>query len=229
MTASLSDPTPQHGFSLLELSIVLIVFGLLASGMIGAITSQRSLADERKALQLLDLAIDTLYGFAIRHGRLPCPAAANLTNSDSNAGIEACPLEHGVLPWRTLGLAELDPWGQRLSYYADRDFSGEPIAGARAAFGLETPGSANVHAAHDITATIANTLPAIVVSHGPNGHLGYRSNGGQNAGGSPDEAENADRDSDFIDHLPNPGYDDLIRWLPPDLLAMRMLVAGRLP
>jgi len=229
MTALLSEPIPQRGFSLIELSVVLIVFGLLASGMIGSLAGQRRVMEENEARRLLDLATDALYGFAIRNGRLPCPAAAGLADSDGTAGSEACPLEHGVLPWRTLGLAELDPWGQRLSYYADRDFTGEPLAGARAAFDLATPGSANIHAAHNISATIANTLPAIIVSHGPNGRLGYRRDGRRNAGGTADETENADGDTDFVDHLPTPDYDDLIRWLPPDLLAMRLLVAGRLP
>ena len=36
----------------------------------------------------------------------PCPARATLASSSDDAGNEDCTLEHGVLPWRTLALAE---------------------------------------------------------------------------------------------------------------------------
>lgn len=229
MTGSPTERPTEHGFSLLELSIVLIVFALLASGMVGSLSGQRRLADERKAQQQLEQALEALYGFAIIHGRLPCPATATLASSEAAAGQESCPLEHGVLPWRTLGLAELDPWGQRLSYFADRLFSTEPASGARAAFTLSDQGSANIHSSHGSSATVATALPAVIVSHGANGHLGFRQDGRQVAGGSPDETENANNDSKFVDHPPDADYDDLVRWLPPAILATRMLSAGRLP
>lgn len=229
MTGSPTERLPQAGFSLIELSIVLIVFGLLASGMVGSLSGQRRLADERKAQQQLELALDALYGFAIANGRLPCPAEATLASTEAIAGQEACPLEHGVLPWRTLGLAELDPWGQRLSYYAASTFTATVPSGARAAFTLESKGNASIHLSHGTSASLANELPAVVVSHGANGHLGYRSTGSKLAGGSADEAENADNNSEFVDHLPDADYDDLVRWLPPAILSTRMLAAGRLP
>ena len=229
MTGSPTEQPTQAGFSLLELSIVLIVFGLLASNLVGTLSGQRRLADERKAQQQLDQALDALYGFAIVNGRLPCPATATLASSEEAAGREACPLERGVLPWRTLGLAELDPWGQRLSYYADNAFSAEVPSDARAAFGLESVGSASVIAGLGSTARLASQLPAVVVSHGVNGRFGYRSSGTRLAGGAADETENADNDSEFVDRLPDADYDDLVRWLPPAVLATQMLAAGRLP
>ena len=229
MTGSPTERLPQAGFSLIELSIVLIVFGLLASSMVGSLSRQPRLAEEKNLRQQLDEAIDALYGFAIVNGRLPCPADATLASSNDDAGTESCPREHGVLPWRTLGLLELDPWGQRLSYYADSRFTGLLPTGARAAFSLESEGSASIHLSHSATASLAKQLPAVVFSHGPNGHLGYRSDGGKVAGGSADEAENADHDGDFVDRLPDADYDDLVRWLPPTILATRMLAAGRLP
>ncbi len=229
MTGSLTERLAQRGFSLIELSIVLIVFGLLASGMVGSLSGQRRLSDERRAQRQLDEALEALYGFAITNGRLPCPAEAPLASSEEAAGREACPLEHGVLPWRTLGVAELDPWGQRLSYYAASAFSASVPSGARAAFTLESKGGASVRITLDSGAALANELPAVVVSHGANGHLGYRSNGGKLAGGSADEAENADQDSVFVSHLADADYDDLVCWLPPAILATRMLAAGRLP
>lgn len=229
MTGSPTERLSGRGFSLLELSIVLIVFALLASSMVGSLSSQRRLADEHKAQQQLDLALDALYGFAIVNGRLPCPAEATLASTEEIAGQEACPLEHGVLPWRTLGLAELDPWGQRLSYYAASAFTGTVPSGARATFTLESKGNASIHPSPGSSTTLANELPAIVVSHGVNGHLGYRSTGSKIVGGSPDETENADKDREFVDHPPDADYDDLVRWLPPAILATRMLSAGRLP
>jgi prepilin-type N-terminal cleavage/methylation domain-containing protein len=229
MTGSPTERLAQAGFSLIELSIVLIVFGLLASGTVGSLSGQRRLADERRAQRQLDETLEALYGFAITNGRLPCPAEATLASSDEAAGREACPLEHGVLPWRTLGVTELDPWGQRLSYYANSTFSASVPSGARAAFTLESKGGASVHITLDSGAALANELPAVIVSHGANGRLGHRSNGSKLAGGSADEAENANHDSIFVSHLADADYDDLVCWLPPAILATRMLAAGRLP
>jgi hypothetical protein len=75
-------------------------------------------------MQTVDAA---LVQFVTQQKRLPCPADGQLPSSDSNAGIEGahdatgCTTnqQHGVVPWRALGLAEadiLDGWDRRLTY-----------------------------------------------------------------------------------------------------------------
>lgn len=217
------------GFTLLELSIVLIVVSGLMSGALAAWTAQRQVAETRAAERMLDDAQEALFGFALQHGRLPCPAKAALPATDENAGMERCDgEEHGALPWRTLGLQELDPWGQRLGYFAQIEFTRPPAPGARAGFALDTVGKAVVRNA---SAGIkeADSLPAIFFSHGANRHGGYRSNGQRVPGGHPDELENMDGDNTFVAHLPTPDFDDHLRWIVPGILRSRLTSAGRLP
>ncbi len=229
MTGSHSDRPRQTGFSLLELSVVLIVFGLLAGSMLGNLSGQRQLAEEQRARRQLELSLEALYGFAISHGRLPCPAEPALGSDLADAGNESCPLEHGVLPWRSLGLAETDPWGQRLSYYARREFTTPPAPDARAGFMLDSEGNANIRPAASAGNKLADKLPAVIVSHGRNGSGGYRSNGQPIPAGHPDESENADADLIYVNRLPDDHYDDLVTWIIPAILNARMLAAGRLP
>jgi prepilin-type N-terminal cleavage/methylation domain-containing protein len=220
----------ERGFSLIELSIALIIFGLLAGSLLGQTTGQRRLFTEQRARAQLDLSLEALYGFAISHGRLPCAADPTLDSSHAEAGKEDCtPNKAGVLPWRTLALPETDPWGQRLSYYAHGLFIAEPGGEARAGFSLTTKGGLNVLPGTHTTHTVANDLPAVIVSHGRNGLGGYRSNGQRSPASHPDEAKNADGSMGFINRPPDNQYDDLTVWIVPTVLNARMLAAGRLP
>ena len=226
---SLSNHKPQRGFSLIELAIVMIVFGLLAGGMLGNVSGQRRHGEEQRAQRQLELSLETLYGFAINQGRLPCPAPPALDSGSSTAGHEDCSLAHGVLPWRTLGLRETDPWGQRLSYYVRPTYTTAPAVGARAGFSIDSLGNANIRPTEASGNKLADALPAVIVSHGRNGSGGYRPNGQKTAVNHPDEAENADADLVFVDHLPDTQYDDLLIWITPAILNGRLLAAGRLP
>ena len=123
---------PQRGFSLVELTIVLVIVALLSGGLMLGLAAQRDANNYQEAQRQLDSAKEALFGFAISNGRLPCPATATLANTDSNAGKENCTAEHGVLPWSTLGLPETDPWGQRLTYFARNQFTATLTAGALA-------------------------------------------------------------------------------------------------
>jgi prepilin-type N-terminal cleavage/methylation domain-containing protein len=229
MTASLTKPAAQRGFSLLELAIVLIVFGLLAGGMLGNLSGQRRHSEEQRVHRQLDLTQEALYGFAITHGRLPCPANPTLDSDTTDAGTEDCNREHGVLPWRALGLSETDPWGQRLSYFVRQTFTTPPASGARAGFALDSIGNANIRPAANAGNKLADALPAVIVSHGANGLGGYRRNGQRTPAMHPDEAENSDADLVFVNRLPDELYDDQVIWLVPSILNSRLLAAGRLP
>jgi prepilin-type N-terminal cleavage/methylation domain-containing protein len=224
-----SESPRESGFSLLELSIVLIVFALLAGSLLTPLRAQQEIADEKRARQQLDLTLETLYGFAITQGRLPCPAAPTLSSTSSTAGEEDCSQQHGVIPWRSLGLSETDPWGQRLTYFAGTDFTRQLPADARAAFTLQSTSNANVRPAASSGNKHADKLPAIIVSHGRNGLGGYRTNGQRTPSTNTDEAENADADLIFVNRLPDDSFDDLLTWINPAILNTRLMAAGRLP
>ncbi len=230
MKLSLSKP-PRHGtgFTLVELAIVLVIVALLASGLMVGIAAQRNAAETIDAQRQLENIRETLTGFALTHGRLPCPALPNLTSSDASVGVENCAQPHGVLPWVTLGLPEVDPWGRRFTYYAHGSFTGAVPSGALASFTLDTVGNANVKAGSGSSSNVASDLPAVVVSHGSRGAGGWQPNGSQLPGVSGDEAENADADLTFISRTQDGNFDDLVTWIVPSILKSKMVAAGRLP
>jgi prepilin-type N-terminal cleavage/methylation domain-containing protein len=219
----------KTGFTLIELAIVLVIVALLASGLMVGIAAQRNAAENVDAQRQLEIIRETLTGFALTHGRLPCPALPNLASSDANAGVENCAQPHGVLPWVTLGLPEVDPWGRRFTYYAHASFTAAVPGGALASFTLDTLGNANVKASSGSSGNVASDLPAIVVSHGSRGAGAWQPNGSQLPGAAGDEAENADADLTFISRTQDGAFDDLATWIVPSILKSKMVAAGRLP
>ncbi|MCX7173914.1 MAG: prepilin-type cleavage/methylation domain-containing protein [Proteobacteria bacterium] len=163
----------------------------------------------------------------------------------------------GVLPWATLGLLETDAWGNRYTYRVSNLFarginSAETLFGTgctpstspviHAAFALCSPTNpatptapAAVSGIKVLTATVANGgvtladwLPAIVISHGGNGLGAYTTLGTQltAAAAGTEEAENSDGDATFVS---NTTIDDRLIWIPTSQLMNRMITAGKLP
>ena len=234
----------NKGFTLVELAIVLVIIALLTSGLLMGVTAQRTSADNADAQRQLDNIREALLGFAMAKGRLPCPAKADLPNTDDNAGLELTPpcdgaLQHGVLPWKTLGLPETDPWGNRFTYFVSSyDSSATPSksfakalpTGTLASFTLDTLGNANVKENWNASTNAASELPAVVVSHGSRSGGAYQPSGVQlPVSTDPNEAENSDADLTFVSRTPSATFDDLIIWIVPSILKSKMVAAGRLP
>lgn len=116
----------HFGFSLIELSIVLVVVGLLISSMISGFvtyTQNRRIQEARQDLQNIH---DALIGFAMQNRRLPCPdddgpGVATDGQEDPPGGGGGCTQTAGYLPFRDLGLAgaRRDPWGNPYLYAVD--------------------------------------------------------------------------------------------------------------
>ena len=223
-----------RGFSLVELTIVLVIVSLLTGGLLLGIAAQRNAAETSEARRQLENINEALIGYAMANGRLPCPASAALPDSDANAGVAATPpcnnaAQHGVLPWVTLGLPQTDPWGNRFTYTASSAFTAAKPSEAMASFTLSSTGNVNVKDSATSTANIASELPAVVVSHGSRSAGAYQTSGAKLPGASSDEAENADADLTFVSHTPSDSFDDLLVWISPSVLKSKMVAAGRLP
>ncbi len=215
----------QSGFSLLEMAVVLVVVGLLLGGSLIPLSVQMEKKDRDATKKQLVHMREALIGFALTNGRLPCPD----TDGDGlRDGVATCANAEGGFPWVDMGLGKLDAWGQPFTYRVTSSFadSADETSCSPSTAGV----SFSLCSTGDITVldgagggSVAISLPAIILSHGKNWALTT----------SLDEAENSDGDLDFVDRvysdIPGSGFDDLLIWLPPNILKNTMLTGGLLP
>jgi len=172
---------------------------------------------------------EALLGFAVINGRLPCPGTVTDPASTSY-GVEDCaagPTVEGFLPWKTLGLTELDPWGVRRTasgdptggvwrYRVDRNFRGASPFALTTSFGDQL--EVRDHSGNRLTTTTERPV-AIVFTTGPD-----RTPNGRN--------RNDGTDPNFFSYGAGERtqtFDDLLVWIGRPLLFSRMVVAGKLP
>lgn len=113
----------QRGFSLVELSIVVLIMGLLLGGLMMPLSVQRENAKYREAVHQLRSISTNIEGFALANGYLPCPATPASNGYAAPAG-GGCVVQHGFVPATTLDLSGnrntdnilLDPWGSPIRY-----------------------------------------------------------------------------------------------------------------
>jgi hypothetical protein len=213
---------------------------LLIGGLVTPLSvqlEQRRVADTQRAMEE---AREALSGFAVRNGYLPCPAISAANGLEDRDGAR-CTNERriGFLPWATLGLAKLDSWNHLYLYSVTPAFTDSANL-----FRLNTPRDITV-ASRDapgnlVSASAANDIPAVILSHGRNGFGAYSDVGVRVAdagSGNFDEKANMNpAGQTFItrtatDNAAAPGgaYDDIVLWLSPNILYNRMLAAHRLP
>ncbi|NJN40369.1 MAG: prepilin-type cleavage/methylation domain-containing protein [Gammaproteobacteria bacterium] len=232
------------GFTLTELAIVVLIVGLLIGGLALTLTAQNEARQFAETRTRLELAQEALIGFAIRNGRLPCPAILGNGGLEAPAGGGACTAAlNGVLPGATLGLSGvtngelLDSWEGPIRYAVTNwSTSAFTTSNQIATLGVNnlaptllvcnsstpTACSGAAPAAQKLTAD--GTVVAVVYSLGKN----WR------AAPGADEAENVDGDANFVNHDPRPAgagggeYDDIVTWLSVNVLVNRMVAAGAL-
>ncbi|MGD9604198.1 MAG: type II secretion system protein [Gammaproteobacteria bacterium] len=212
----------DRGFTLLEITVVLFILGLLIAGLFGPLETQLEARDRRQTQEALDRIVEALGGFAITARRLPCPDADGDGRADpvfdpGNPATAVCTVTVGLLPWSDLGVAPADAWGNLFTYAVANPAYTQPESdglcngnGAPGHFDLCSTGNLTVQGRGDnpatagteskfLLATYATALPAVVISHGRNG-FGARSATGVllPAPGGDDERANADGDAVFM-------------------------------
>lgn len=111
----------QHGFTLIEIAIGMLILGLSAAGLIAVLNKQ---GEQRKFVETrttLAVARDALLAYVAANGRLPCPAV-NGTNGQESVvapGNPQCTAPTGLLPAVTLGVAQLDRNGLMVDAWSD--------------------------------------------------------------------------------------------------------------
>lgn len=238
----------SHGFTLVEMAIVLLIFGLLFGGGLTILSSQLELRRIQETNAALDEAREALIGFAVSQGRLPRPATSATIGSENPVACTSEALCTGFIPWSTLGVAKLDGFGKIIRYSVTPDFAGG--ATGTASFDLSTSvatktvetrdgSGALIYQAGQLLCSVASQcMPAVVFSHGKNNH-GTGESGNvmsDNSATNSDEDTNNSASVNFIGRTPSinatsPGgeFDDQVTWLSPNILFNRMVAAGKLP
>jgi prepilin-type N-terminal cleavage/methylation domain-containing protein len=216
----------KRGFTLIEMAIVLVILSLTASLLVTPLTMRAEASRRHAAEGMLDDIVEALFGFALLHGRLPCPSIEP-NPANPAYGLEQgppCSLNvPGYLPWRTLGLPPHDPWGNPRTgasqpwtghwrYRPDKNFAEGTIS-------LSTLPSGHIQIKdHDgnLISTTDSRVVAVVFSTGPNSLAD-----GLNTAYSPDQPL-------FEAGEPSSSFDDLLRWVGHPLLIARLARGGRL-
>ncbi|HMM46425.1 MAG TPA: type II secretion system protein [Thiobacillaceae bacterium] len=231
----------QHGFTLIELAIVLIVVTILIGGLAGPLSAQIQARRVTETQKTLEEARDAIVGYAMTHrttaGRpyLPCPDT-NGDGREDRDGTGACLLSQGFFPWVDLGSARHDAWGNRLRYVVESDLAHRSLGFSSVTTLPDPPTSGwkQIASAHGCaTVDVAAATPFVLISHGANGWGALNVSGATLAApASADELENLGADDGcYVSRAPGKAgeaageFDDLLTWLSFGVLVSRVCPA----
>jgi len=242
----------QHGFSLIEMAIVLIILGFVLGALLLPLQAQRQQLSQSQTENTLEIAKKALLGYAQSQGRLPCPATAASETDAGSRGLAnptnggACNLPAGsaqYLPAATLGMQPvdtngfaLDAWGSRIRYAVTQsDIAGVATPDFTTTNDMNAVGISALQPDIRVCATssaanctgainLAGNVVAVVYSIGATGKL---------ASGGADEDENLNLDNIYVSHDartndPNGEFDHIVTWISPFVLYNAMIEAGQL-
>lgn len=108
----------QAGFSLLELTLTLVVMGLVGALIAGAYGRSGSAVDRGKAQASVTTLRQAVLAFTLANRRLPCPDGVGTGWEGDAAGTCAAGLNLGFVPYLSLGLSQpSDPQRGLLGVY----------------------------------------------------------------------------------------------------------------
>ncbi len=181
-------PQRCRGFTLLELSIVLIIISTVIGGAMAYFSFYLRTQSLKETEQKLQVIQETLKNYRLAFHRLPCPADITTVPSAAAFGVEVgtpgdgnctganfttgAHLVKGMLPTKTLGLPDemaFDGWGRRITYATDKRLT------VTNAFFDIPPDSVDARITiRDGAGTVKTDYAAYaVISHGINGHGAY--------------------------------------------------------
>jgi prepilin-type N-terminal cleavage/methylation domain-containing protein len=236
------------GFTLLEIAIVLAILSVMLAA--AATTLVRQLEGQRYANAERELASirDALVGYAMTHKRLPRPATSALDGLERTSDCASESECTGLIPWTTLGIGRLDPWGKHYRYSVTRE-----LANSTMTIQIGSAGRKEVFSSSRSTGStgdVASAVAAVVWSHGAR-NFGHSETGQVLANTSVtnlDEQANtsatfptggagqrfvARQPTDFIGYRDRAGhvvgeFDDVVSWLSMPVLIARLVAAGRI-
>lgn len=229
----------SSGFSLVELSMVIIIMGIIAGGAISMSTSQSGNVKYTETITKMESIEDALTSYLQLNGRLPCPADPDVAFADVTLGAEivdgsvcdvtapdpqlqdddgSANIAVGSVPVDTLQLPNdfiLDGWGRRFTYAVSMNF-----ASSATSSNFEDSSDGVITMTDGTNNRVTNAV-LVVISHGPNGYGAWLRNGGSQkfiGGASAAELENnhltaastiTSYDAEFVQGYETPTFDDI--------------------
>ncbi len=214
----------QAGFTLVEMSVVLVIMATLAVGAlsIGNAKQEQNKVEVTKAR--LDAIEDALYRQATLGGYMLCPAPLNALPTASTFGVSTdCTaavvsgvtevgsgtdiVRIGGVPVRSLNLAPeyaVDGWNNRFTYMVVKNMT---VISASSLSGFSSSATNNIiqvlDSAGNQIPTVNNStfVPYAVISHGKDGRGAYNDKGilVTACGSTTKDSENCDGDAVVID------------------------------
>jgi prepilin-type N-terminal cleavage/methylation domain-containing protein len=165
-------PHYYQGFTLVEMSIVLLIMGLLLSSSLPLLSGQVEVQRMKSTQKILDETREALVGFAIVNGRLPRPAQSWSVGLERATDCQSDAECTGFIPWVTLGTTKVDAWEKIVRYSVTPDFSDSVVTNAATGisnrFTNTTVATKLVQTRDAKGAPVPATLavPAVIFSHG---------------------------------------------------------------
>lgn len=234
----------KKAFSLVELSVVLVVISVLTSGVLTILTKHSEdskLKITEKRMEIIEKSIEK---FVIENNRLPCPAdgttvivgeaffgfekrsSSKPVLCDSNFTFND--IHAGVVPVLSLGLSKeymFDGWKRRFSYVVDGNLVNSEDTDVTCSkdsssecFKFSEGGKIKIKDAS--SRLITEAAAYVIISHGRNGHGGYKRFGSNTRLGSSsdaDEKSNAGDDigsfnDEFVQKSVDNSFDDIVSY-----------------
>ena len=106
----------MKGFTLLELAIVLLFLSIIGGGIIQVASERSNAQKDRGTKTAIAEAVESLIGYALATGKLPCADTTGDGQADDCTGQPAGTVVVGACPYLDLGLICKDGRGNVLAY-----------------------------------------------------------------------------------------------------------------
>ena len=249
----------ESGFTLIEISLVLLIVTILLGYTVSIYPVQQELKQYRAANEEMDSIFLYLIRFAQVNGRLPCPDKSATGIFDGLEDLDTsndCKSIYANLPGKTIGIpgtyneegSLLDPWGRPYRYaisdgaatsddaddFSDRDnIKSQGINVMKGDIYICDNSAATGNDLNCVAAgsnEVMSRVAAVVVSTGKDRGDSTSNIQAENMDNFDDGASN-DRVFIYTQRSEKSGseYDDVVKWLPTNLLLSKLIEAGKLP
>lgn len=228
--------SPEAGFSLLELAIVLVILGMIGGLSFPLLTAHLTRTAFLKTRSNQEYVVNAMAVFVEKNKRFPCPAESHITGADFGVALESCRMEKakGIIPFKTLGISESharDGFKRLMTYVVEPELAKRQIKPQEENGGfitIKNEEGFSVLPPPNRTEKNQNYIAFVLISHGESGVGAYVGNGqiGKIVGQSlcPHKKINCEENFSFIESSQG---DDILRWETRDQFLKHYVSRGQ--